>query len=526
MKSLENLLAREDIDRWVEENTVGRIYTSVKNGKAFCERCRGYIDIKALKERRQGKLTTCPVCGSKGVVRQMRYMDTDHGYGGRTWNLLIAPQKLGQSVVLRYFHSAFVYGATENSVETTEIRRDKINLRSTVGIDIYRGEWRSCDTEFRYNIYGQLLGCHINPGAYIDYVLFKADGLEEELNGTHFEGSTKVKEFCKANEFRKRDGLNWCDFEVEFWNYIYDLAWEPFYEYTEKVGFKKIREKFIQCNDGYRVGEQVNHKAKSLIDMLKVSKVEYRNLLQIGDPTMDDLKKAQVKTRYDLRTDEEYEVYKLFKSSSWSWIDCSNFEWLKKNSRFSLHKVKRYFDSSDVDADFYVSYLRLGKKLGFDLRNTGMAFPRNLEDAKKGLEIVESERKMATQIKKREKERDDQLDYVKGMLYPDSGFLFYYGDYIIRSAHTFEELVWEGFKMLHCTGKGHYVDAIRNGDIEQVLLIRRVNEPNIPFCTVEIKQGRISQWKGKAHTDPLSEVLALKPIIESALNKKCLPAVA
>ena len=67
--------------------------------------------------------------------------------------------------------------------------------------------------------------------------------------------------------------------------------------------------------------------------------------------------------------------------------------------------------------------------------------------------------------------------------------------YIIRPARDAGEIVEEGRKQHHCVGGDNYLNSHNTGN-SYILLLRKKETPDVPYITVEIRQGRIAQWYG------------------------------
>jgi hypothetical protein len=76
-------------------------------------------------------------------------------------------------------------------------------------------------------------------------------------------------------------------------------------------------------------------------------------------------------------------------------------------------------------------------------------------------------------------------------------------DYLIRPVRSVKELVDEGKTLKHCVGG--YVERVAKGE-SNILVIRRVFEPDKPFFTVVIRKEDITQCYGLSHCHPDSHL--------------------
>ena len=85
---------------------------------------------------------------------------------------------------------------------------------------------------------------------------------------------------------------------------------------------------------------------------------------------------------------------------------------------------------------------------------------------------------------------------------------------------TAAEIVEEGHALHHCVGG--YVSRVANKEC-MILFLRKKEEPDKPFYTIEIKNGAVQQIHGYDNCDP-------PPMVEKYLKvwkqKKLLPVAA
>ena len=76
---------------------------------------------------------------------------------------------------------------------------------------------------------------------------------------------------------------------------------------------------------------------------------------------------------------------------------------------------------------------------------------------------------------------------------------FEHGDWIIRSPVNYEEVYIEGEEMNHCVGG--YLSDIRD-EMTEIYFMRRKEEPNTPYITIEVKDDRVTQHFKASNRDP------------------------
>lgn len=151
----------------------------------------------------------------------------------------------------------------------------------------------------------------------------------------------------------------------------------------------------------------------------------------------------------------------------------------------------------------YVDYINHMRQMGYDLSNTVYLFPKDLR-----LKHDEAAHRLAVQ-QDAEKKRQKDIEFeniskkyeklTKKYAYED-------GEFIIRPAMSASEIITEGRELHHCVGGDNYLQSHAKGK-SYILLMRRRKNPNIPFCTVEIRQNKILQWYEAHDQKPDKEII-------------------
>ena len=75
--------------------------------------------------------------------------------------------------------------------------------------------------------------------------------------------------------------------------------------------------------------------------------------------------------------------------------------------------------------------------------------------------------------------------------------------FLIRCAESPAELTHEGAALSHCVGS--YAKDVAEGRTT-IFFIRKIEAPDVPFCTLEYARGRVVQNRGFENHDPPPEV--------------------
>ena len=148
----------------------------------------------------------------------------------------------------------------------------------------------------------------------------------------------------------------------------------------------------------------------------------------------------------------------------------------------SVRDAVRYAEKHDGTIRFYLDYLDQCKLLNLDLTDRKVLFPKHLTNA-------HTRTNSMIRYKEIDALRIQFAEYVKTlekMAWTD-------GRILIRPAESQEELISEGKVLEHCVGG--YAERMAKGKTA-IFLIRKVDNPDTPFYTLEYKDGLVIQCRG------------------------------
>lgn len=94
------------------------------------------------------------------------------------------------------------------------------------------------------------------------------------------------------------------------------------------------------------------------------------------------------------------------------------------------------------------------------------------------------------------------------------------GEYQFRVPRDVAEIVKEGTELHHCVGS--YVSSVSKGSTT-IIFVRKVDEPDTPFVTMEIGDQRIKQIRGLRNSSPKIEVLDASEQFINRAKKENIP---
>lgn len=141
----------------------------------------------------------------------------------------------------------------------------------------------------------------------------------------------------------------------------------------------------------------------------------------------------------------------------------------------------------------YLDYLSMAKKIGRNLKNPVYLKPRDLQSAHD--EAARHLRNLQSEWNSR-RIRELYTLYYEKYHYQDKTFT-------ILPPSSADEIVQEGKALCHCVA--NYVERMAKKQTV-ILFLRRLEAPDEPYYTVEVRQGKIRQVRGYGNADPTPAV--------------------
>ncbi|MBQ3063968.1 MAG: PcfJ domain-containing protein [Clostridia bacterium] len=228
----------------------------------------------------------------------------------------------------------------------------------------------------------------------------------------------------------------------------------------------------------------VNWKARNPLEFWRVSKEEYRATEGLSDRLsfFKDCRqyfgRLPVVDLAAMYRDGERQVRAFFEI-----LDMLEGEKPARLLRYCNTHSKQYFG-------FYKDYLEAAREIGRDITVHNVRYPKDLQrahdEAVAARNYMRNEKQYAAWEKKARK-------YAKSDAKRRKFYDFAEGDYFVRVAKDGPEIVAEGNALGHCVGG--YVDRHVTCKTT-ILFLRRVAEPDKPFYTVEMREGKLQQVHG------------------------------
>ncbi len=171
-------------------------------------------------------------------------------------------------------------------------------------------------------------------------------------------------------------------------------------------------------------------------------------------------------------------------------------------------RTARYLRKQGKNVPYLKDYLDMAKKIGYDIKDPAVIFPKNLE--------VAHDRVMMLQKQREEKTLWQGFCAQKELL---AQLCWEHEGILIRPVEDQKELIAEGKSLNHCVGT--YAKRHAEGECS-ILLIRKAEEPDKPWYTLNfnIKSGKVTENRGNRNCARTPEVAAFEAAWLKAKEKE------
>lgn len=465
--------------RWADKDALPEsryIFYQYKKGcsklQGHCSHCGQNVEINSPRYNQQG---VCPSCGKTVVYKSVKKCGSFIDRGGIT--LL---QKAGSGLFLRYFEIYKKYDPQKNcfgrltyhEISRTLYRDGQIydyewgNFKQT-------GECRWCDP-----VSTRLLPFF--PGTVY------LGNIRQATSGTPWQYAAISEYVQSLNPSEKFD----------IYQYIRVFQKYPFIEYLVKLGMKKMTDDFLTS---FVLSVSINEQERSIWKILNISRPSL-HLLRKKNAGIDMLrlvqKMEQVHFPIHSAAFQRYISYFGTNSSVAENVQYATFHKIMKYLQQQSQPNRRLYDVSCNWAD----YVKFCKELGYDLHNEFLLFPRNLWEAH---DLASQRVRALRDAIHKQKLKELQISSIVHFENVQKTYGWEKDDYLIRAPKDMNEIIEEGHQMHHCVG--NYAERAAKGETN-ILFLRRKEESNKPFYTIEVKNNKVVQCQGKFHASMTPEI--------------------
>ena len=458
--------------------------------RAFCTACRHEVSIAAAKHNASG---TCPRCKKK-ITFKCR------GRRGRIFDratVQVLQKAEGNGLVLRIIkvYRSFADSDIPNHFEIWENARQFITLSSSgqCSVDAYYYHYKAgydltpwCNgyrpvfDRWKYNFTADMSG-----------VLYQRN-LSDTLKDTPWAYS-QLEAFSGIASF---SGVA---------TFLSGYIKRPKIEHLIKMKLYRLVSGIIYGGYSYSALQAINFNGENMRAILGIDR-PYFPLLQELNPSIDQLHLIRQLLQADHKPSTEQ--IKWFIASKISNADAAK----ELLAHMSVHKLQRYVEQQFAPKDEaalkrvdyykmntlitdYHDYLCMCKELQYDVKNSFILFPHELKAAHDSVAKTLKDKRTAEHEKAIAGSFDE---WQKRYQYQSK-------ELMMIPPHSAKEIVDEGAALHHCVRL--YVKNVAEKK-SVILFVRSVDEPDKSLCTVEVKDGQVTQARGFDNEEPPAQITA------------------
>jgi hypothetical protein len=468
-----------------------------KHQYGYCTHCGHEHETDGL---RHGDEAICLACGSRCTVkasgRSRKYM-CDEAYFVYYEKSAINPR----AIIARGFYAVRDYHKDYRGVET-QIEPKALYLfsegqsvmweRPWVWYSLDNGMYARYDWGEHKTIGSLAAGVMAHKPVFCSY-----ESIEAAVANTPFQ-------YSAWERYQRSGGIDFVKF--------FDLASKyPCIEYLTKLGMRGL---VLAKLHGDRTYNVINWRAKNPLKVLKMSKHEFKELRASGayiEPWLLYIRELAKRDGSRLTITELSRISNEIPESYHTYLKVAlRHTTLEKldtylTKQLNHTEVRIHYDSKRSILTSWIDYVKDCIKLGLDITDDAVKFPRNVYQAHQNT-IKQIKIKADEELNRKIKARKRTLEK---MSFEALGLL-------IRAAKDSNELIAEGKALHHCVGT--YADRYARGETD-IFVIRRAQEPDKPFYTMEVHNGNVVQCRGLKNCVPTDEV---KAFVELFVSRKLL----
>lgn len=459
-------------------------------GHAYCTACRHEVRIAAAKHNTSG---LCPRCKKK-ITFKCR------GRRGRIFDretVQVLQKAEGNGLVLRIIkvYRSFADSDIPNHFEIWENARQFITLSSSgqCSVDAYYYHYKAgydltpwCNgyrpvfDRWKYNFTADMSG-----------VLYQRN-LSDTLKDTPWAYS-QLEAFSGIASF---SGVA---------TFLSAYIKRPKIEHLIKMKLYRLVSGIIYGGYSYSALQAINFNGENMRAILGIDR-PYFPLLRELNPSIDQLHLIRQLLQADHKPSTEQ--IKWFIASKISNADAAK----ELLAHMSVHKLQRYVEQQFAPEDEaalkrvdyykmntlitdYHDYLCMCKELQYDVKNSFILFPRELKAAHDSVAKTLKDKRTAEHEKAIAGSFDE---WQKRYQYQSK-------ELMMIPLHSAKEIVDEGAALHHCVRL--YVKNVAEKK-SVILFVRSVDEPDKSLCTVEVKDGQVTQARGFDNEEPPAQITA------------------
>lgn len=309
---------------------------------------------------------------------------------------------------------------------------------------------------------------------------------------------------------------------------FYENDWKERVKNISELRYLKFRSLYIcDIENIYKYRSEIEFlqkiNARVLSDEVMYPSVEYsrcstRKNVDMRTINSNWLRKNKQFFKNSDRSFMEYELEKRIKERNGKVVpgieDYLNYRDINKIPKgIGIIRFQNWVIKNNVNFNYYLDYLSVLKDLNISIDHENFIIPKDLVKAHDNAVDLLNQTKREVE----EKTYDKRLKVI-------SKYETTIGDYEFVVPKKLGELITEGKKLHHCVGGSQYVDNHKKGKTT-IIFVRQKKAVDDPFYTLEYRNGRVAQLRGKHNMDATEPVKTavdqwVKWAVKLSKNKK------
>lgn len=286
--------------------------------------------------------------------------------------------------------------------------------------------------------------------------------------------------------------------EIPVIKYLTLYALAPSIEMMMKLGFEDFVHEWVSERKPNK--RLVNWNAKNPVDAFRMSKQEV-NAFRAASGSVY-LLKLYKKLKGKISFEELDNYIDDFGYETHTFIDLA-----RKGSitpARAYHYLEKQTKEKEVSRHVLMSwddYLKAAEKLKFDLADEVVYMPKNLKKAHdEAWDIVNAMRREIEERERRERAAKSEAENQSRQKERQRKYAYENDRYFIKVPETLQEIIDEGQALKHCVSS--YTSRHAAGKTT-ILFLRKKDNPDTPFFTIEIWDREVRQIQGFRNRTPL-----------------------
>lgn len=514
----------EGFEKWAHEVAMGDkrylVYKAVSKKKStvgYCTYCKKVveIDVKTMRPKNK-KRGNCPNCGSPVTFIPKGYFPTFQN--DSKWVCLI--QKVPTGIVARYFH-------VHQKIKRDEKYKEEFSIgelcraflegadQGEVKLDSY--EWGV------YKQHGLPRWCPDQNRKNCACAVVYTENLPEAFEDT-------VYRYCALDLYQKKFDCN----PIPVWHFMNRYPTATYLEMFLKTGLVNLAGEIVE-----RHSYGIDTNGKTPVEILGIPK-NYISILREIDGTTSELRLLkQCESDKILPSAKDiHEFYQKFggndellgvinghmsirkfikyidkqreKLPKHKEVPCSA-AWGSSRTYSKEERIKEGYKNLSKD---WLDYISWCATLKYNLKDMYVLLPPDFGKAHdrvmKEYQAFkdEQERKRQAEMEKLIKEALAAAGNLPAMMMKAKGLM-------IILPKSGDEIKEEGRALHHCVGT--YVERVAKGET-MILFVRKESEPSVPYFTLEYRDGKVIQCRGKNNCSMTKDVQAFVKAFERKMQ--------